>query len=450
MGFIDILLFPVYIFLFHLVFAYSRKKIKDPKLKFYHKYAFWVKIFASFCMTIFNVYISPGDSTNLYYIEGHNLARHILADADNIQWLFKTGKEYPVELIKLSGNTGYFGSESNVIIIKLVAIFSFLSFGRYIIINLFFSMLALSGIWKLFLFFYDSYPHLHKHLSMAILFLPTVVFWSSGALKDPVCMAMLGWFTYSMYKGFYKKKDVMLCTGVAIVSTLVLFTVKPYILFAYIPFFLLYLFLINMGLIKNYFVKFFAFVVIGGLSMLGFVSMSSVLQEEMGNLSLDNLAGTVESHQSNFAAMANRAESSFSLGVEFDGTMGSLAAVAPAAINATLFRPYIWESKKISTLLSSLESLTLMIFFLYVLFKVGIFKFFGIILKDPMVMFCFFFAILFALFVGATTLNFGTLVRYKIPCMPFFTIALILIYQKGAKQKTKTTVAVTEEKLVTT
>ncbi|HSN59769.1 MAG TPA: hypothetical protein VLR49_02460, partial [Ferruginibacter sp.] len=55
--------------------------------------------------------------------------------------------------------------------------------------------------------------------------------------------------------------------------------------------------------------------------------------------------------------------------------------------------------------------------------------------KDPMVIFCFFFSVLFALFISATTLYFGTLVRDKIPCMPFFIIALILINEKSSTLK---------------
>ncbi len=40
------------------------------------------------------------------------------------------------------------------------------------------------------------------------------------------------------------------------------------------------------------------------------------------------------------------------------------------------------------------------------------------------------------MFVGITTLNFGTLVRYKIPCLPFYLIALILIldYRNNRKK----------------
>jgi hypothetical protein len=434
MGFLDFLLFPVYVFFFYMFFSRQRKKFKDPTLAFYHKYAFWAKILGSFAITIFYSYLSLGDSTTLYYSEGSNLYHHILKDSENFGWIFKSGKEYPVNLIRLESNKGYFASEANFIIIKFVALFSFVSFGRYMIINLFFSMLAFTGIWRLFLFFYQTYPSLHKKLALAILFLPTVVFWSSGALKDPICMGMLGWFTYAMYNLFYKKKSPVTNTAIIIASSLILFTVKSYILFSYMPFFILYLVNINLNQLKNYFFKFALFVFIAGMSMVGFVTMADKLEEEMGMMTLDKLSESVYTQQKNFEGMSDRAESSFSLGVEFDGSLGSLLNIAPAAINATLFRPYLWESKKISTLLSSLESLSLMLFFLFVLFKTRVWYFFTTILKDPMVMFCFFFSILFALFVGATTLNFGTLVRYKIPCMPFFLIALILIYEKRPKK----------------
>lgn len=107
-----------------------------------------------------------------------------------------------------------------------------------------------------------------------------------------------------------------------------------------------------------------------------------------------------------------------------------MVRMAPAAINATLFRPYLWESKKLSTLLSSLESLALMALAFYTIFKAGVFRFIKSLLTEPGVQFCLLFSLLFALFVGATTLNFGTLVRYKIPCMPFFIIALFLVLEK--------------------
>ena len=85
--------------------------------------------------------------------------------------------------------------------------------------------------------------------------------------------------------------------------------------------------------------------------------------------------------------------------------------------------------------MSSLESLALMLFTLYVFFRAGPVTFFASIVKDPMIMYCLLFSLVFALFVGVTTLNFGTLVRYKIPCMPFYIIGLVLILERYKTKK---------------
>ena len=433
MGILDFILFPVYVYIFYLILLFTGRKIEDPLLRQYQKKGFWVKIFCTVAITVFNVYLSPGDSTTLFYPEGYNIFKLILRDPANIRWVFLPGSDFDLNLVSDPLTAGYFLGEANFFVIRLVAIFSFFSFGSYFVIQLFFSMIAFSGIWKLFKFFYELYPHLHKQLAIAILYLPTVAFWSSGVLKDPICMGMLGWMTYAIYAGFYKKTNVLVNISIAILAALVLSIVKPYILFAYLPFFILYLVLVNLHIIKNPLVKLISILFIITFSIGGFILMSDRLQKEMGTFAIEKLTESIQVQQKNFIAMADQAESSFSLGVEYTGSVGSLLRMAPAAINATLFRPYLWESKKISTLLSSLESLTLMLLTLYVLFRVGPYLFFRTILKDPMVMFCFLFSVLFALFIGATTLNFGTLVRYKIPCMPFFVIALLLINEQKKK-----------------
>ena len=194
---------------------------------------------------------------------------------------------------------------------------------------------------------------------------------------------------------------------------------------------------------KYFVTKALIFVAILIIGVFGVYILTDKLKEEMGGLALDKLTESVKTTQDNFLNISDQAESSFSLGVTFDGSTSSMVKIAPAAITATLFRPYLWESKKISTLLSSMESLVLMLFTIYVFFKAGPFRFAGGIIKDPMILYCFCFSILFALFVGATTLNFGTLVRYKIPCMPFYIIALILIAERIKLKETEPVTEIT-------
>ncbi|MBP6432779.1 MAG: hypothetical protein KA319_13525, partial [Ferruginibacter sp.] len=114
-------------------------------------------------------------------------------------------------------------------------------------------------------------------------------------------------------------------------------------------------------------------------------------------------------------------------------SLTSLAKVAPAAVIATFYRPFLWESRSISTLLSSFESLFFMFFTLSVLKKYGIKHFISCCRKEPVVIYSLLFSLLFALFVGATTRNFGSLVRYKIPCLPFYLIAFYVIQDRGKK-----------------
>lgn len=433
----DIILFPLYVLLFSLLFAARRKRITDPVLKKYHRIGFWIKILSTLAFIIFSVYISRGDSTYLYYPEGINITKLILKDFTNIKLLFISGKDFDYNLLADTFNKGYFDSESNYFITKMVTVLSFFSFGSYSVITLIFSMISFSGVWRLYKFFYEQYPHLHKQLAIAILFLPTFVFWSSGILKDPICTGMIGWLTYAIYKVLVKKEALVKNFIIILISGYILALVKTYILASYLPFLLLFIILSALKNIKQKAVRAILLVLILLISAGSFYVIEGRLKEEMGSLALDKLAASVKNTQENFINLSDLAESSFSLGVEFDGSNSSLLKIAPAGIVATLFRPYLWESKKISTLLSSFESLALMLFTVYVFFKSGPFQFIGSIIKDPMILYCFLFAILFALFVGVTTLNFGTLVRYKIPCMPFYIIALVLILERSKTRKAR-------------
>lgn len=436
LGIFDFILFPIYVYIFHRIFLARRKRIEDPLLQKYHKQAFWIKIASTIVFTIFCVYISRGDSTSLYYPEGLNIYHLILKNpSEHLKWVFLPGKDFDESYLFDQYNQGYFKGESNYFIVRLVTIFSFISFGSYFVMNLFFSMIAFSGIWRLYKFFYELYPHLHKKLAIAILFLPTMVFWTSGILKDPICAGMLGWLTYSLYSVFYKRKSVLKNVLIIAFSGYVLGVVKSYILFSYLPFFILFIILKNIGRIKNVFLKILVGFAILSAGIYGVFIAADLLQDQMGLYAVDKLAETVKTQQTNYNNMADQAESSFSLGVEFDGSPGGMIKMAPAAIVATLYRPFLWESRKLSTLLSSLESLAMMILIIYVFFKIGPFNFILSFFRDPMILFGFFFSMVFALFVGATTLNFGTLVRYKLPCLPFYIISLFLMLDIYAKRK---------------
>ncbi len=434
MNFLDFLLFPVYVLIFYFIFSARRKNYTDPILKHYHKQGFWIKIVAVMAFTFFNTMISVGDSFLLFFTEGTNICHMIMKDSSQIKWLYLPSIDYDQTLLKNPNNMGYLKGENNYMIVRITALFSFVSFQKYLILNLFFSMLSFSGVWRLYRFFYEQYPHLHKQLAIAILYLPTFVFWSSGILKDPICTGALGWLTYALYETFFKKKDIIKNAIIIFISGYLLYVIKVYILISYVPFFFLFLVLKNVNLIKSRVMRigFVLGLIVAAITM--FTTVMSQLAGTLGAYGGDDVTKNISIYQKAYAEQED-VGSSFSLGVEYDGSVQSLLKIAPAAIVATLFRPFIWESKKISTLFSSIESMIILFFTLSVLYKARPLNFLRSIAKDPTVLYCLLFSLLFALFVGATTANFGTLVRYKIPCMPFYVAAMFIIQDRIKKTK---------------
>jgi hypothetical protein len=435
----DLILFPLFLIILSLFFRVIRKSYKDPLLRKYHRLGFWVKIIGCIVFCLYSVYLYPADSIGLYQEEGVNIYHLILKNSSHLHWLFLQGKNFDESFLKNPHNSGYFRSEGNYMVVKLVALLSFLSGGRYVVTSLFFACIAFSGIWKLFLFFYEQYPGMHKKLAIAILLFPSVVFWSSGVLKDTLCIASLGWITYSLYEIFYRKKHLFKNSIILLIFGYMLAVLKVYILICYAPFFMLFITLKNIQSIKNKFFKYLLAPFLIASCLLVFAKILTSYNDELGSYAVDSVTSSIQHLNDAFKSMDGdeSAESNFNLGVEFDGTFKGLLKLAPAAIFTTFFRPFIWESHKISQLLASVESLLLLFLTLYVILKSGLFTSIKLVFSDPVIMYCFFFSIVFATFVGASTLNFGTLVRYKIPCLPFFVISLFLIYEKARARSSK-------------
>lgn len=432
MDIVDFLLAPVYILILYLYFKRKRKKFTDPVLKKYHATAFWVKMLGCTLFVIYYAYLTSGDTLSLYHAEGNNLYHLILKDGSYLSYLFKKGTDFDWSLIKNPFNKGYFFNEGNVLIIKLDAVFSFVTLGRYFPISLLFAGIAFSGLWKLFLFFYEQKPALHKAFAFSILYFPSVVFWSSGLMKDSLCMAALGWLTYAAYELFYKRRSLIKNALVICISVYLLAVIKVYILLAYVPFFSLFILLKNMQLIRFRLLKYVLLPVIMVLCIAGFMQFLTSHTEDLGGYALEEVTSSMATLNNALKGQSGEedAASNFSLGAQFDGTLPGLIKIAPYAVIATFFRPFIWEAHKLSQLMAAIESLVLIFFSLYVLYKTRIAGTIKWLLADPLIMYCFFYALVFGLFIGASTPNFGTLVRYKIPCLPFYAIALFLVLDK--------------------
>jgi hypothetical protein len=156
---------------------------------------------------------------------------------------------------------------------------------------------------------------------------------------------------------------------------------------------------------------------------------SQSFEQSLGHYSLDNVVETSQITRDYIAQTSGESGSAYSLG-DFDPSLEGMLTKAPAAINVALFRPYLWEARKPIIFFNALEAALLLIITLRVVFSLGPIKLWQGISASPNIQFCVIFTLVFAFAVGISTYNFGSLSRYRIPCLPLFGLALVLLFYR--------------------
>lgn len=435
----DLLLTPLYLLLIYFISSYIQHKNekKYPVYKWYTK-GLMVKLFGAIavCM-IYQFYYDGGDTTN-YFETSHAIANlafknfRVFADVfygnnsrENYSY-FDASTGYPV----------YWGDEKAIFVARIITPLVMLSFKSFVVTAILLAWICYTGIWRLYLLFNEQFPDLQRQFAISVLFIPSVVFWGSGLLKDTITISAVGWYTYHFYKFFIQKKYKISSLLYVIFAAYLLIAIKPYILFALLPGSLIWLSNDRLAKVGNKLLKYLAapfFISLGiGISFFALSNMKDFL----GLYALDNVldrAVVVNLDQKQEYYGGN----SFDIG-EFDANIGSMLGKAHLAIAATLFRPYLWDARNPVMLLSALENTYIMLLTLFLLVRLKFFGFFTMIGKNPLLLFSTLFSLFFAFSVGIATSNFGSLVRLKIPCIPFFVSSLFVLkyfYEQKTKKK---------------
>jgi len=424
----DLFLTPVYLILIYFVAGYVQDKhiVYQPLYKYYVRGLF-VKLFGAIAVClIYQFYYSGGDTVN-YYLTSKAVGNMLLKDTETFWDMLKGNNSYS-NLLSFDSTTGFpvFWRDTNALFVsRLMVPFYYLSCGSYVVMSLLLAWFCYTGVWRLFLLFNEQFPTLQRQFAISILYIPSVVFWGSGLLKDTITLSAVGWYTYSFYVFFITKEYKLITLGFIIVAAYLLIAIKPYILFALLPGSLIWLSNERLAKVKSNVLRMMAapfFISLGiGLSVLALSQMNSVL----GQYALDNVldrAVVVNLDQKQSYYQGN----SFDIG-DFDADPLSMLGKAHLAIAATLFRPYLWDVKNPVMFLSALENSYIMLLTAFLIIRLKFLGFFSLIGKNPLLLFSVLFSLFFAFSVGIATSNFGSLVRLKIPCIPFYVSSLFVL-----------------------
>ncbi len=287
----------------------------------------------------------------------------------------------------------------------------------------------------MYLVFCEEYPSLKKELAIAILFIPSVIFWGSGIMKDTYTFTAVCWMTTAVYGLVLKRRNIVWNLIYAIFSAYVMISMKPYIFVALLPGCLIWIVFNRIQTIENQAMRIMAAPII---MMIGFIGAAGIFSQASSNLgdygSVDSIMDRAIATQEDLRREAY-AGNSFDIGT-IDPSVTGMLSKAPVAVFAGLFFPTLIQVRNPMMLVSAIENTALMLFLIYMLFAIGPLSFIRHIFSNPMILFSFIFAIFFSFAVGLTTSNFGSLVRYKIPALPFFLASLYMIrYHRHGKNR---------------
>jgi hypothetical protein len=428
----DLLVTPVFLLLIYGVAFLARPYVTDEINRGYYFPALTAKIFGAIALgLVYQYYYGSGD-TFMYHTYGSRLIwkAFIESPIDGLKLLFADTRN-PGDVYQYASQIYLFRDANSYAVIRLAAIFDLLTFSTYSSTAALFAVLSFIGSWQFYLTFYKQFPHLHGRLAVAAFFIPSVFFWGSGVLKDSVTLACLGIATYQIYLIFLERKVRVFNVLLLLLSLYLIFSIRKFVLQAYLPSVLLWLgssqvYRIHSVILRAMVVPFVVVVLVGS----GYFTVTKIGEDDE-RYALGKLAKTSRVTAYDIRYWSGRfAGSGYSLG-ELDGSFESMLRLAPQAINVSLFRPYLWEVKNPLMLFSAVESFLILMVVLYVIVQQRSLLFSS--LAKPNVLFALSFTIVFAFAIGVSTYNFGTLVRYKIPLMPFLVTALVLLldYRKS-------------------
>ena len=376
---------------------------------------------------IYQFYYGMGDTLSFHAHGSRHIWEAFMDSPQTGLQIFFSPERYDHNSYSYLSKIWFSEDAKSFFVVRIAFLFDLVTFSSYSGTAVLFAVISFIGGWLLFNTFYPYALAKIKWIAFASLYLPSVLFWGSGLLKDTITLAALGIATYCFHQLLVLRKVKIIEIILLLISLFCLYSIRKFILQAYLPSIFLWTLAVHLKNINLQIIRVLLIPFISVVAMAGSYFAIVVVGDGDKQYSIDKLAMTakITAYDIRYGWGARMGEGSgYTLG-ELDGTWQSMLKLAPGAINVTLFRPYLWEVQNPLMIASALESLFILFLTFFFIYK-SRGRLFEAIFSPP-VLFCFCFAIVFAFAVGVSTFNFGTLARYKIPVIPFYIIGLILL-----------------------
>ncbi|MDX2003526.1 MAG: hypothetical protein SFW35_13910 [Chitinophagales bacterium] len=451
MDVIDLGLGPIYLVLVYMLAFIGRSRLKkDDPLRQYYIRGLTLKLFGGIAAGIvYFFYYKTGDT--VFYFYRSKILYEVFQGDFSIFLRLLTEDPFKYDQ-QLNDFFKYLIARdtSAWFLVRIIGVLNIFTFGSYAADAILISYFSFLGICALYRTLIEMYPEQSKEMAVACFFIPSVFFWGSGVFKDAITLLGVCLMTRASYQIFIKGKSIAYYFFIFVIAFYVTFKLKAYIALCFIPSLMFWIFFTYGYRIKSSFLRSLIMPVILVMTIGGAYVFMAQAGSANSNWSLDQIQDRAKDMQwwhskvKDIYGAEGGGGSFYSIG---DGSfsISNLLLSFPQAVVVSLFRPFLWEVRSPVMLLASIEGLVLLVFTIKLIRGFGISKIFKYSKDNPFIFFCLFFAMIFGFAVGFTSFNFGALVRYKIPLMPFYVAGLYLIRYQATKDKKLEELARTEK-----
>lgn len=348
--------------------------------------------------------------TLIFFTEGiklTDLAKNNLTLYLNFLWT----SEAPTAFV----DSLYYKDDRALFMVKLTSVVNILSFNNYWISSLYFSLLCFFSSWKLSNTLMHYYPASKAAIVFSFLMLPSVVFWSSGIVKESVALATLLYVVHVFLLFYHESKITWYRIIILLISTWLLYTLKYYYVAVLMP--VLITALIHQQLNKRIAAHSFGLHLTLWIFIFLAISLSATLIHP--NFLPSQFLGVLYNNYRDFISFSNPED--VMLFSSLQETWSSVILLSPWAFFSGIFRPFIWESTNIFQFVASLENLLLLFLTLSTIPSLRF------LAKHPhrmLILACLVYCFVLSTFLTLSTPNFGTLIRYRVGFLPFFVFLI--------------------------
>ncbi len=358
---------------------------------------------------LYKYYYGTGDTLSFFH-EAEQLANMARNDISGfVNYLFNSSE--------LLFHSFYVNQPRALFLVKILSVVNLITNSSYWLSCLYFSLFSFAGMWFLARILSKFYPLKIGVIALALFFVPSAVFWSSGIIKESIALGCLGFIVGTALIFIYNKKLSLVYLLLMLINAFVLWQIKYY--YAGVTFLILISMFATMYItykIELVNKKKWAQIVLFAFFAFGMAGLVSILHP---NFYPERFLGVVVANNYEFVSISNEGDY-----VDFEGLQSTWSSVIthnPKALFSGLFRPFLGESTEPFKIIAGIENLALLILTLYSFSQLPR----KLNSRDFLLLISVIgFVVIMTVFLTLSAPNYGTLIRYKSGVIPFLVLII--------------------------